>query len=35
MKGLCDALHGMGLKAGIYSTPVDHVVCQLPRRQRR
>jgi alpha-galactosidase len=21
MKGLCDAIHGMGLKAGIYSTP--------------
>ncbi len=30
MKGLCDALHGLGLKAGIYSTPWTSSYAHFP-----
>ena len=35
MKKLCDDIHGMGLKAGIYSTPWITLVRQVPRRLER
>ena len=35
MKGLCDEIHAMGLKAGHLLDALDHLLCQVHRRFQR